>query len=285
MAKRLESQQNSGIGSAYAKGSESSSPVSSEGESSMQQKQKVMAQRYSKSPDELDWQLAQVHTAGFVHVSVREVQSTDTHVIVELGVTDTGKGISRSFLEEQLFHPFTQENHLGPGTGLGLSIVNSIVQSPAINGKIDVWSTLGQGTEIRVTCELELSSPSEAEGAVYRPVLNVERKYSVSLVGFQENLRGQSDLKDVLRTYFEDWWKFIHAEGTGGDIVVVNDNVGYLDDIATERKAKKLLLPPVIVLTGARGDALVAGACDKYQQQGGVARLLFKPAGPAKLKP
>ena len=308
MAKKLESQQNSGIGSAYAKGSESSSPVSSEGESSLQQKQKVVAQ-FSNVETVIDvsfrasgWLVKcdtggirrvlmnlignslKFTTAGFVHVSVREVQSTDTHVIVELGVTDTGKGISRSFLEEQLFHPFTQENHLGPGTGLGLSIVNSIVQSPAINGKIDVWSTLGQGTEIRVTCELELSSPSEAEGAIYRPVLDVERKYSVSLLGFQENLRGQSDLKDVLRTYFEDWWKFTLAEGSEGDIVVVNDNVGYLDDIATDRKAKKRLLPPVIVLTGARGDAQVAGACDKYQQQGGVARLLFKPAGPAKLE-
>jgi CheY-like chemotaxis protein len=312
MAKKLESEQNSGIGSAYAKGSEASSPSGDSNEPQMSlkdQKQRILHEASSVetvidiSHRSLGWLVKcdaggirrvlmnlignslKFTTAGFVHVSVREVQSTETHVVVELGVTDTGKGISRTFLEEQLFHPFTQENHLGPGTGLGLSIVNSIVQSPAINGKIDVWSTLGQGTEIRVTCELELCSQTiEGGSSLYRPTLHVDNKRSVSFVGFQENLRGQSDLKDVLRIYYEDWWKFNIANGIEGDIIVVNDNVDHLEEICAERKLKGRPLPPVIVLTGARGDGRVARACDDYQDAGGLARLLFKPAGPARLE-
>lgn len=310
MAKKLESEQNSGIGSAYAKGSESSSP-DDDGEAApslKEQKQKILTQ-FSHVETVIDisfrslgWLVKcdaggirrvlmnlignslKFTSVGFVHVSVREVQSTETHVVVEMGVTDTGKGISRTFLEEQLFHPFTQENHLGPGTGLGLSIVNSIVQSPAINGKIDVWSTLGQGTEIRVTCELELSPPTDLEGSLYRPTLNVNGKKSISLIGFQDNLRGQSDLKDVLRTYFEEWWNFEIAEGGDGDLVLINDEVEYLVQIAKERRERGQRLPPVIFLTGARGDGRVAKACDDYQEEGGMARLLFKPAGPARLE-
>ncbi|UZJ55211.1 hypothetical protein CBS101457_004531 [Exobasidium rhododendri] len=309
MAKKLESQQNSGIGSAYAKGSEGSSVIEPETkESTHQAKQKILEEAslvetvidVSFRPSgwlvkcdaggirrvlmNLIGNSLKFTTAGFVHVSVREVQSTDSHVVVELGVTDTGKGISRTFLEEQLFHPFTQENHLGPGTGLGLSIVNSIVQSPAINGKIDVWSTVGQGTEIRVTCEFGLQSPQEADESAYRPVLHVHEKHTVSLVAFQENLRGQSDLKEILRTYYEDWWKFTTAKGLDGDVVLVNDSVEYLAEIAKDRKKRGVPLPPVIMLTGGRGDAKVAGACEEYQRLGGVARLLFKPAGPAKLE-
>lgn len=221
-------------------------------------------------------------TAGFVHVSLREIQSSDTHVVVELGVTDTGKGISRAFLEEQLFHPFTQENPLGTGTGLGLSIVNTIVQSPALNGKIDVWSTEGQGTEIRVTCELELCDAEEAEGPIYQPVLNVNKQRSVSLLGF-DGSRGHEDLKDVLKSYFGSWWRFdVLEDGRKplGDIVLINEDHKMLNDLRTGKSP----LPPAILLTSARGAAEVSSACDAYHAAGGVARLLFKPGGPAKLE-
>jgi len=226
-------------------------------------------------------------TSGFVHVSLREIQSTDTHVVVELAVTDTGRGISRSFLEEQLFHPFTQENPLGTGTGLGLSIVNSIVQSPTMNGKIDVWSTEGQGTEIRVTCELELSDPTLGEGIVYRPALKAERAYSIAMLSFGVT-RGEEDLKEVVKSYLADWWGFevmdvpdvTSLPDTLGDLILLNEDASCLQTIA--RRGGQL--PPAIVLTSSRGDVSLTQACEAYHAAGGVARLLFKPAGPAKLE-
>lgn len=305
MAKNLESRQNAGIGSAYAHGSEvSSSHSSSDG---LETKIPIAAGYNNLVETVIDvsmrtagWLVKcdaggirrvlmnlignslKFTTKGFVHVSLREVQSSETHVLVELGVTDTGKGISRSFLEEQLFHPFTQENHLGPGTGLGLSIVNSIVQSPAINGKIDVWSTVGQGTEIRVTCELELCQDDETEGPIYKPFLNVEHQRSISFLGFDEELRGQSDLKDVLRSYFEDWWRFEFLDNIEkGDMILINDDLSLIRKVLDVRSSP---LPPIILLTGARGSSAVEELCDEYQQSGGVVRLLFKPAGPAKLE-
>ncbi|PWN38430.1 uncharacterized protein FA14DRAFT_115194, partial [Meira miltonrushii] len=305
MAKNLESRQTAGIGSAYAHGSEVSSSHSSL--DALETKIPIAAGYNNLVETVIDvsmrtagWLVKcdaggirrvlmnlignslKFTTKGFVHVSLREVQSSETHVLVELGVTDTGKGISRSFLEEQLFHPFTQENHLGPGTGLGLSIVNSIVQSPAINGKIDVWSTVGQGTEIRVTCELELCKDDETEGPIYKPFLNVEHQRSISFLGFDEELRGQSDLKDVLRSYFEDWWRFEFLDNIEkGDMILINDDLSLIRKVLDVRSAP---LPPIILLTGARGSSIVEELCDEYQQSGGVVRLLFKPAGPAKLE-
>ncbi|KDN38329.1 hypothetical protein K437DRAFT_259454 [Tilletiaria anomala UBC 951] len=222
-------------------------------------------------------------SAGFVHVSLRELSSTDTHIIVELGVTDTGRGISRHFLEEQLFHPFTQENTLGTGTGLGLSIVNSIVQSPAMNGKIDVWSTEGQGTEIKVTCELEKATAQEMEGVVYTSSLDVAGEYSFSLLGFGEP-RGQQDLKEVLLGYLCGWWKFALAEESVervADMVIINEDVSLLEALHVSASSS---LPPAIILTSSRGGQEMANACNIYHEAGGVARILFKPCGPAKLE-
>ncbi|TKY90199.1 hypothetical protein EX895_000197 [Sporisorium graminicola] len=226
-------------------------------------------------------------SVGFVHVSLREVQSSKTHIMVELSVTDTGRGISHAFLEEQLFHPFTQENPHGTGTGLGLSIVNSIVQSPSMNGKIDVWSTEGEGTEIRVTCELELCEDDDVEGPTYKPAVNVHQTYTVALLGFDES-RGDQDLCHALEGYFLNWWEFKLSEQVQADdhikhsdVLVINDDMQLLEKVKAQRG---LELPPVIFLTASRGESEIAMACEAYHAAGGVARILFKPAGPAKLE-
>ena len=61
----------------------------------------------------------------------------------------------RVYLQNHLFHPFSQENPLQTGTGLGLAIVNSIVRSRSVDGKVDVWSAEGVGTEIKKVLELQ----------------------------------------------------------------------------------------------------------------------------------
>ncbi|CAO1615584.1 unnamed protein product [Sympodiomycopsis kandeliae] len=305
MARKLESQQSAGIGSVYATGSGQNATVGSHGIGISSQAKQMKSSEVETVVDvslrkdgwlvncdaggvrrvlmNLIGNALKFTTAGFVHISLREVQSTPTHVVVELSVTDTGRGISKSFLEEQLFHPFTQENQLGPGTGLGLSIVNSIVQSPSMNGKIDVWSTIGEGTEMRITCEMALAQPQDIDGPVYRPSLNLHESKFASLVGFQGN-RGQLDLRQVLRNYFEGWWNFGPCQDSedscDGDIIVINEKVELLETIVRRRK----VLPPVILLTSARGDAGTTEACRAYHKAGGIARIVFKPTGPSKLE-
>ncbi len=62
-------------------------------------------------------------------------------------VRDTGSGIPPQNLEH-IFDPFFTTKPVGKGTGLGLAISYKIVQ--AHQGRIDVSSKVGEGTEIRV---------------------------------------------------------------------------------------------------------------------------------------
>lgn len=78
-------------------------------------------------------------------------------------VTDTGRGMSKEFVENHLFKPFSQENSFMEGTGLGMSLVARIVE--ALGGKIEVRSEKGAGTTMTVTVPLERSDHSKDETA------------------------------------------------------------------------------------------------------------------------
>ena len=72
-------------------------------------------------------------------------------------IKDTGMGMSKSF-QENLFGAFERENRVEigqiQGSGLGLSITKHIVD--LMNGRIEVESELGKGTEMRVYLTLRL---------------------------------------------------------------------------------------------------------------------------------
>lgn len=73
-------------------------------------------------------------------------------------VADSGKGMSKDFLENHLFRDFSQEDTLADGIGLGMHMVGRIVH--AIGAKIDVVSEQngpGAGTTVTVTVPLEHS--------------------------------------------------------------------------------------------------------------------------------
>jgi len=80
--------------------------------------------------------------------SVSEDNGDDSYEVVELTVTDTGRGISPEYLRSSLFTPFSQEDTLAPGTGLGLSLVRSILDM--MNGTIEVRSTQNVGTQVTI---------------------------------------------------------------------------------------------------------------------------------------
>lgn len=73
--------------------------------------------------------------------------------LVKLRISDDGCGMSEELIQS-IFDPFftTKSN----GTGLGLSIVHRIVEN--YNGRLEVESEIGQGTDFNIT--LECSPPS-----------------------------------------------------------------------------------------------------------------------------
>jgi len=68
--------------------------------------------------------------------------------MIEVFITDTGEGIERKHLDK-IFDPFfTMKGH-GNGTGLGLSISYGIIKDHG--GNIEVRSTRGKGTKVKIT--------------------------------------------------------------------------------------------------------------------------------------
>ena len=71
---------------------------------------------------------------------------------------DQGVGMDEE-TEQKMFDPFFTSKDIGEGTGLGMSIAYKIIQ--AHNGKIDVKTTVGEGTVISISLPIDESEMSE----------------------------------------------------------------------------------------------------------------------------
>ena len=218
---------------------------------------------------------------GYVQVTLRELPHSPgaKKIPVEMAVIDTGKGIGKSFLKEQLFHPFSQENPLQTGTGLGLAIVNSIVRSDNVNGKVDVWSSEGMGTEIRVSFEVETIDEDEETMSSASSVASLNsstgRGRSASLLGFDTSHRGHMLSLDVLSSYVVAG-QFELKEQDEGDILIINED----QDLVVKYKN---INKPIIFLTVGR--PTVANAVrDVAVKAGRSVQILYKPVGPSALR-
>lgn len=78
-------------------------------------------------------------------------------------VEDTGKGISPEHIK-RIFDPFFTTKPVGKGTGLGLSLAYGIVNMHG--GRINVESSVGKGTRIRVLLPVERVVIGNAENAI-----------------------------------------------------------------------------------------------------------------------
>ncbi|KAL6302466.1 hypothetical protein BKA93DRAFT_858084 [Sparassis latifolia] len=220
---------------------------------------------------------------GYVHVMLRQFPDGPRNKVrIELSVIDTGKGISQSFLKNQLFHPFSQENPLQTGTGLGLAIVNSIVCSPGVNGKVDVWSTEGVGTEIKITFTAEAIEDEEVSSsdAEFAKLYDHLQRPRISLLGFDDPHRGVQLLRDVVSTYLISRWGIQLADGSDrGEIVIVNEDITPVTQAITNRDASR----PFIIFSSFRGDLRLMSIVNDYEAIGGFARVIYKPVGPGRI--
>ncbi|CAG8612895.1 4489_t:CDS:2 [Paraglomus brasilianum] len=146
---------------------------------------------------------------GYVHLSLTSVPvqtspdqgvSLSNRIKVLFTITDTGHGISPQFLTTELFQPFSQEDSLRVGTGLGLSIVRSLVEK--LNGKLDVKSTLGVGTSVKIWLEFEETKQKvddEAEKTLREQFYDDMKNQTVLFKGFPDKFQ------EVFERYFTTW--------------------------------------------------------------------------------
>lgn len=71
---------------------------------------------------------------------------------IAIRFADEGHGMDKE-TQQKIFEPFFTSKNIGEGTGLGMSIAYKIIE--AHNGKIDVESTVGEGTAIIVSLPIK----------------------------------------------------------------------------------------------------------------------------------
>ncbi|KAF2844000.1 hypothetical protein T440DRAFT_512414 [Plenodomus tracheiphilus IPT5] len=141
-----------------------------------------------------------------------------------LNIRDTGRGISKEFMDNQLFLPFTQEDPTSThGVGLGMSIVKSLIS--LLSGEIQVQSEESKGTEINIRIPLRMCKSDVEKGqAALEFERNIQtirnRKLSAVIYGFTKFVR------ESLTNYLCDWYDCTLLEpmkDSRPDIVLVDE--------------------------------------------------------------
>jgi PAS domain S-box-containing protein len=94
---------------------------------------------------------------GVVRIWAR---AADRRSLVELGVTDTGEGMTPE-VRKHAFDPFFTTKKRGLGTGLGLSLVRGVAQSAG--GSVEIESEIGRGTTVKLSLPAVSQRPASAE--------------------------------------------------------------------------------------------------------------------------
>jgi hypothetical protein len=124
------------------------------------------------------------------------LQSNNTSDAIDLSlvIEDSGRGMSAEYQRTKMFLPFSQEDPFTSGTGLGLSIIKQIVES--LNGTIEVRSTVGVGTEIKVVIRLphgQAENAKQDEALLRAP--EALKDMSVSIMTESDTRGGKRGLK------------------------------------------------------------------------------------------
>ena len=125
---------------------------------------------------------------GNVSLVVKKSFQRANKIGVDFYVEDTGQGIPEAHLRS-VFESFHQVNasEKQKGTGLGLAITKTLVE--ALEGKIQVESELGKGSQFRVYLPFKLNlrtSPKTIGKSIETSVFKDNKKYNLLLVDNSE---------------------------------------------------------------------------------------------------
>lgn len=101
---------------------------------------------------------------------------------------------------------------------------------------------------------------------------------TISLVGFSVPHRGTELLKNTICTYLQSWLGLQILDR--GDIVLLNEETGPVVAATEARDTSR----PFIILSSARGNAMILAIANDHERIGGFCRILYKPSGPSRLR-
>ncbi len=117
---------------------------------------------------------------GYIYLSAKELNRTDSSISIMFRITDTGIGIKKEDMNK-LFGNFqqvdTRKNRRIEGSGLGLSISKSLAEK--MDGSITVESEYGKGSSFTVVVRQQISDPSPIAKAAANAAAPEEERLAV----------------------------------------------------------------------------------------------------------
>lgn len=167
---------------------------------------------------------------GRIDTYVKELSFDGMCAAFEFRITDTGVGMSREYIKEELFKPFTQEINDArtqyKGTGLGMSIVKGLVEK--MGGTIRVSSTPGVGTEFRFYLSFPVVQPekeSQNEECVQRTKQDL--KEDKPLRGYHILLAEDNEINmEIAEFYLEEAGAQVTKAWNGREAVEIFEQSG-----------------------------------------------------------
>ena len=231
---------------------------------------------------------------GKVMLACRLLTTVGNRQDLEITVTDTGKGMEESFLNN-LFNKFSQEDdsiaRSYGGTGLGLSIVKQLVE--LMGGTISIASKKGQGTT--VTLQLSFLAGKESDLPVKDDfVMDPGALRGKRILLVEDNKMNRIVAQTILRDYglsiteATDGSIAVNAVKAGQfDLILMDMQMPVMDGIEATRRIRKDTNVPIIALTanavmGERDKCLAAGMDDylsKPFEEEDLVRMMAKWLG------
>jgi signal transduction histidine kinase/CheY-like chemotaxis protein len=236
-------------------------------------------------------------TKGYVRIYL---ELSETHEYGEsamvLTVIDTGRGISRAFLDSLLFVPFSQEDSLAPGTGLGLSMVHNIVTM--LGGDINVQSEVGQGTTVKVIIPLrrpipgQISIPASQNGSIGslppfhldEAIPRLQNHAGKPRAMFCRLTERNDELQSILSRYLHQWYDFDAAQQVNEADVVVVEQDDIIDLANMLKSSSEPSRTSVIIIIGCVQSRIEDLLLENLEQCiAGAVEWVARPVGPRKL--
>ncbi|KAK3616459.1 hypothetical protein LTR56_025950 [Elasticomyces elasticus] len=200
--------------------------------------------------------------------------------VILFAVKDTGKGMSKDFLENQLFLPFHQEDAVkSEGAGLGMSIVKSLASMLA--GRIEVTSQLGRGSDFKISIPMAAGRTTQhapGASAIEQNLAILRSRVLTVAVHGVEHATAQS-----LRAYVHDWFECalvaLGDEGLQPDIILADGtDDDKLAELRTQLRAYDQRLAVLTVSAGPPNRASSMYVAEKH-----IWERISRPLGPHKL--
>ncbi|MCF8039312.1 MAG: PAS domain S-box protein [Desulfohalobiaceae bacterium] len=174
-------------------------------------------------------------------------------VYVRLSVEDTGSGIEQHVLDK-IFEPYFTTKETGKGTGLGLSVVQGIVKKS--NGDIQITSTPGQGTEIRVYFPVLENTSLERQTDPDLPVLGGTESLllvddELAIVKMEQQILERLGYRVTVSTGSVEALEAFRADPYAVDLVITDMSMPNMSGLQLSTELKRIRPDiPVVLCTG-----------------------------------